>query len=122
MSSSSYPYADANPLPHVDERGLKAVATDRYAKSPWATTVCDGYDRVVPFAGSSHFRDAKERKCTGECVLMHEQSHANDMEISDSNVCKNKRNGVIVAWETKAEAYQSERRAYHITLHCLDHT
>lgn len=115
-----YAYADENPIRRSDPSGLKAIATPNFPSRHTATTVCQD-DRVVPFIGAEYFQYPGDEKCLGECVQNHEISHANDMERSDSTVCKDKRNGVVVAFDNEQEQYASERRADLLEIRCLQH-
>jgi len=76
---------------------------------------------VVPYI-SPPWRRTDEWKCFPECVLMHEQSHANDANRVNPGICRGERAYRMVVptiFPNLNEPDETEERAWKVYLRCL---
>jgi RHS repeat-associated protein len=120
-----FEYARENSLRFTDRFGLWAIG--KYPRDDEATVVCDGDGNPTPWVGPDVFPNPQEKKCVGECVLMHETSHINDINRMSPGVCRGvaARLKVMASGKTEAAATaqqnETEVRAYGVEFRCLQH-
>ena len=122
---TTFSYAGSMPTHAYDPSGLKAIRVPHNPMGPVpdGTIVCRG-GVVTPWLNLGKLK-SWERECVGDCLLMHEQSHARDAEKSNPGLCKYW--GWVpflypvddIEWETDAEFRSSELLAYAAELRCL---
>ncbi|WP_425608313.1 RHS repeat domain-containing protein [Thermomonas flagellata] len=122
---STYAYSRNMPTGAFDPKGLTAVRLPPYGPGqqlPYGTVYCD--DGVAtPFINWDRW-PSYDQKCIGDCLLVHEQSHARDATRSNPGVCRYwgwvpfiYPKGIIGF--DRQERLASEFRAYAAELRCL---
>lgn len=122
---STYGYANGMPTGAYDPFGLKAIRQPSSPPRPGevGTTRCEG-GSVVPYVNWARLAPY-ERKCLGECLIAHENSHAVDATRSDSGICRyfSWLGGIgplgDVTFDTKEELKATELAAHRVELQCL---
>jgi hypothetical protein len=112
---NTYTYALDNPIGVSDPSGRQAVVED---PDPMANTVvCDDWGNLVPQLVPL---DPLGEKCISDCILVHENSHIDDLiRIGPKGVCHGRRSGNVVTLATMQQRFDSEKKAYAAELECL---
>jgi RHS repeat-associated protein len=123
---NTYAYSRNMPTQAYDAKGLTAVRLPPYdlgANLPYGTINClDGV--VAPFVNWDRW-PSYDKKCFGDCLVAHEQSHVTDATRSNPGVCRYwgwipfiHPKGVV-SFDNDKERLSSEFRAYAVELRCL---
>lgn len=120
-----YGFARNTPTGAIDQLGLWAAAPG--APLSGNTIVCDGNGKARPYIDPNQFDDAGGPfdKCCKDCLDKHEQSHADDVNSQNPNVCVDGKtgepyvDGTPIAFSTLKEQIESEKKAHKRETECF---
>jgi RHS repeat-associated protein len=117
--ANTYAYVANRPLSDVDPGGLQSVPAWTLLSPPnptIATVVCDSMGWPIPQLPLTPLQD----KCWGDCALMHENSHIDDIiRLGYGTICHGQPVGTVVTVPL-SENISSEKKAYAAEVACLE--
>jgi RHS repeat-associated protein len=113
---NSYGYVSQNPVEAIDPDGLVGYLPPRAQMPNRGWPICNGRDGVtIQYPNLP----PKGMKCLGDCLREHELVHVLDLRRASPTVCRNMPRGAIPRFDTTAQDFASELRAYDAELQCL---
>jgi RHS repeat-associated protein len=122
-SVNFYGYVRGNPVNLIDPSGLWVTAPPDPSKN---TVICDGRGGMAIQVPQLTRWTPDKRACLGECTILHELTHKQDIERASPKVCVGQAKGrlVVASGRTQAAAdaqrAASERNACRAQLACLE--
>jgi RHS repeat-associated protein len=116
---NSYTYVDSNSLFFRDSQGTKPEPYGMLPSNGWpySTIMCDGHGGIIPYIWPGY--TAKQLECYGDCLRLHEESHAGDYEQAAPGICANKPRGLLLHDPSWYATDKSEIKAYGASIRCL---
>lgn len=116
---NTYAYTNSSPIGRADPNGLDSVPLQSLVHPPVPgipTVICDGYGSPIPqIPPLNPITD----KCVGDCMLVHENSHIDDIiSLGYGAVCHGQPRGTVVTLPA-TQALASEKKAYAAEVACL---